>query len=233
MGLPAVKGKPNAQYNLASPDSFAIRVANKARFAMYRMFEEAFPPNERDLLLDVGVTSDSQYASSNYFELLYPHKHRITAAGIDDAGFLEGRYPGLKFVYANALALPFEDKEFDYVHSSAVLEHVGNYANQRQMISECLRVARKGIFLTTPNRWFPVEFHTQLPLLHWLPKPWFRSILSGMGQHELASEENLNLMTAGELLRAAPPARGWNFRVVHHRLLGLNSNLILIGTPDF
>lgn len=222
---------PNAQYNVARPESFAIRIANNSRFAMYRMFEKTFPPTEENFLLDVGVTSDDQYASSNYFELLYPHKHRITAAGIDDASFLETRYPGLKFVHANALTLPFEDGAFDYVHSSAVLEHVGNFANQKRMIAECVRVARKGVFLTTPNRWFPVEFHTQLPLLHWLPKPWFRSILSGLGQHELAREENLNLMTAGELRRAAPVAKDWNFRIVHHRLLGLNSNLILIGRP--
>ena len=24
-------------------------------------------------------------------------------------------------------------------------------------------------FITTPNRWFPVELHTCLPLVHWLP----------------------------------------------------------------
>ena len=26
------------------------------------------------------------------------------------------------------------------------------------------------MFLTTPNRWFPVEVHTRLPLVHWLPE---------------------------------------------------------------
>jgi len=222
----------NAQYNTARPESLAIRIANSSRFAMYRMFEDAFPASEADVVLDVGATSDDKYASSNYFELLYPHKHRITAAGIDDASFLESRYPGLKFVHANALALPFEDRAFDYVHSSAVLEHVGNAANQQRMVAECVRVARKGIFLTTPNRWFPVEFHTQLPLLHWLPKPWFRSILRSLGQRELAREENLNLMTSAELRRAARGLEGWSFRIVHHRLLGFNSNLILIGTPS-
>jgi hypothetical protein len=25
------------------------------------------------------------------------------------------------------------------------------------------------VFLTTPNRWFPIEVHTRLPLVHWLP----------------------------------------------------------------
>ncbi len=31
-------------------------------------------------------------------------------------------------------------------------------------------MSRKGLFVTTPNRWFPIEFHTVLPLVHWLPK---------------------------------------------------------------
>ena len=31
-----------------------------------------------------------------------------------------------------------------------------------------MRVGKR-VFLTTPNRWFPVEVHTRLPLVHWLP----------------------------------------------------------------
>ena len=26
------------------------------------------------------------------------------------------------------------------------------------------------MFVTTPNRWFPIEVHTRLPLVHWLPE---------------------------------------------------------------
>ena len=95
------------------------------------------------------------------------------------ARFLEQMYPGVRFLIADALNLPFSDGSFDYVHSSAVLEHVGSAANQKRMVAECLRVARKGVCLTTPNRWFPVEFHTQLPLVHWLPKPAFLWIFAG------------------------------------------------------
>jgi hypothetical protein len=29
----------------------------------------------------------------------------------------------------------------------------------------------QAVFLTTPNRWFPVEVHTRLPVVHWLPEP--------------------------------------------------------------
>jgi hypothetical protein len=90
-------------------------------------------------------------------------------------------------------------------------------------------VARKGICLTTPNRWFPVEFHTQLPLLHWLPKAWFRNILERLGHSELAKEENLNLMTERDLRKAAEDVGGWSFKFEEARLLGLRSNLVLFG----
>ncbi len=225
--------KPNAQYNLAKPDSLSIRVATKVRGDMFRMVAAEFALTESDLVLDLGVTSDRSYVSSNYFEQFYPWKDRIVAAGIDDARFLEELYPGVRFVHADALALPFADASFDYVHSSAVIEHVGSFENQRQMIAECARVARKGICLTTPNRWFPVEFHTQLPMLHWLPKPWFRGFLSAIGQDELAREEKLNLMTERDLREAIKCTKGWAFHVEYARLLGLKSNLVLFGRRAF
>ena len=34
--------------------------------------------------------------------------------------------------------------------------------------AEAIRVGRRA-FITTPNRRFPVEVHTRLPLVHWLP----------------------------------------------------------------
>ena len=224
--------RANAQYNLARPDSLAIRVASKVRYDIFRRVMAEFSFSESDEVLDLGVTSDQSYTSSNYFEMLYPYKDKIVAAGIDDARFLEELYPGLRFVHADALDLPFEDGAFDYVHSSAVLEHVGCFENQRKMVAECARVARKGFCLTTPNRWFPVEFHTQLPLLHWLPKTWFRLILERLEQPELAKEENLNLMTERDLRNTVAGVSGWSFRFDEARLLGLKSNLILFGHRD-
>ena len=221
--------KPNAQYNLAAPDSLSIRVAARMRHRMYRIFEETLRPGEADRVLDLGVTSDASYESSNYFEALYPWPYRITAAGLDDARFLEARYPGLRFAHADATALPFADGAFDLVHSAAVLEHVGSAANQARMVAECLRVARRGVFLTTPNRWFPVEFHTQLPLVHWLPKPLCRAAFRRIGLGFFAEEANLNLMTARELRRIAAAHQGWSWRFLAPRLLGWPSNLLVVA----
>jgi Methyltransferase domain len=186
-----------------------------------------------DKILDVGVTSDRSYSHSNYLEAWYPEKRRITAVGIDDAAFLEDEYPGMAFIQANGLALPFRDNSFDVVHSSAVLEHVGTFENQTKFISECGRVARRAVFLTTPNRWFPIEFHTILPLVHWFPTPMFRWLMRHTGRRFFAEENNLNLMTPAELRSAARAAlnpRQFEFRVSSVSLGGWPSNLLLIGT---
>jgi hypothetical protein len=218
---------PNAQYNVAEPMSLPVRIAAHARRRMYRRFLERTAIQPAETLLDVGVTSDQTYEASNYVEAWYPHKNRITAVGIDDAAFLEQRYPGVVFRRADGRELPFADDSFDVVHSSAVLEHVGSSENQHRFIAELTRVARRIVFLTTPNRWFPVEFHTVLPLVHWLPKRWFRSLLRGTRYDFFAREENLNLLDRDEILQLCSQLRGCAASVEGQRLLGIPSNLLI------
>jgi Methyltransferase domain len=218
---------PNAQYNVASSDSLAVRVAGRQRRKMYAAFMEAMAIPPGSSLLDVGVTSDRSYDHSNYVEAWYPEKDRITAVGIDDASFLEELHPGLTFVRANGCDLPFADASFDYVHSSAVLEHVGSAALQARFLRELWRVARVGIFVTTPNRWFPVEFHTVLPLIHWLPVGTYRRLLKALGHDMLAQEEHLNLLSAASLKAAAQAAGIEQVQIASVSLLGLPTNLLL------
>jgi hypothetical protein len=222
----------NAQYNVARPDSLPVKIALHQRRKMFAAFLAATAIARDDTVLDVGVTSDRSYDHSNYLEAWYPHKTRITAAGIDDASFLEALYPGLTFVPADGRDLPFEDRRFDFVHSSAVLEHVGSAERQARFLAELWRVARKGIFVTTPNRWYPVEFHTVLPLVHWLPPPLFRKALVALGKDFFAREENLNLLSKSSLARAAETAGIARFRLDSVTLLGLPTNLLLIARKD-
>jgi hypothetical protein len=223
---------PNSQYNVAAPDSLPARIAAYQRRRMFQRFLADTGIRPGETIADVGVTSDRGYEHSNYLEAWYPDKSAITAVGIDDASFLEALYPGMTYVQANGLDLPFPDGAFDVVHSSAVLEHVGSFANQVRFIAQCARVARRAVFLTTPNRWFPVEFHTVLPLLHWLPKPTFRHLMRRTGRSFFADEANLNLMTARELAAAAAAAEGirrFEVTVSNVTLAGWPSNLLLIA----
>jgi hypothetical protein len=220
--------KPNAQYNVAAPESAAMRAALHMRRKMFARFMAEAAPTASDAVLDVGVTSDRSYEHSNYFEAWYPHPHRITAVGLDDARFLEAQYPGLRFHQADARALPFADASFDHVHSAAVIEHVGSRNEQQRLINELWRVARRTVFITTPNRWFPVEVHTGVPLLHWLPPRQFRSFLSRTGRGFFADEANLNLLDAGALLGLCQQLGICGARLVRMRLFGFTSNLVLV-----
>jgi len=194
---------------------------------MYDLFLERTSIQPSETLLDVGVTSDQTYESSNYVEAWYPCKEKITAVGIDDASFLERRYPGMTYRRADGRQLPFADATFDVVHSSAVLEHVGSAENQRSFIAELTRVAKRAVFLTTPNRWFPVEFHSVLPLVHWLPRPWFRGLLRGTKYEFFSREENLNLLDRKDIVRLCGGLDGCVVTVESLRLFGMPSNLLV------
>ena len=223
------KATPNKAYNIAAPDSMAVRLATRQRRKMYARFVETVGVTGEDSILDIGVTSDRSYESSNYLEAWHPYKSKITAAGIDDASFLEQQYPGVKFVFANGLELPFSNRSFDIVHSSAVLEHVGGTANQAAYVRECMRVASRAVFLTTPNRWFPVEFHTVLPFIHWLPRRYFRALLRQGGLAFFAEEANLNLLTRRDLRKIVGGTSDFAFSVSAVALAGWPSNLLLVG----
>ena len=77
--------------------------------------------------------------------------------------------PNLKSVVGDVRAMPqFRDGEFDVVFSNSVIEHVGDYEEQRQMANEIRRVGKR-YFLQTPNRYFPIEPHFLFPFFQFLP----------------------------------------------------------------
>jgi len=219
----------NAQYNVASPGSLPVRISAHQRRKMYSEFRAAIELRADETILDVGATSDQSYDHSNYLEAWYPTKGSLTAVGIDDASFLQSKYPGVRFLRSDGCDLPFGDGTFDVVHSSAVLEHVGSSERQARFLRELWRVARKGIFVTTPNRWFPIEFHTVMPLVHWLPTKLHRRIFTLLGKDFFADERNLNLLSRVTLARAARAAGIGSFELRTVSLMGWPTNLVLVG----
>ena len=200
--------------------------ANKTRERMFRFFMEKMKPTSSTLILDLGVTADESLPESNFFEKFYPFKEMVTAAGIDDASYLENVYPGMRFARISPGVLPFKDNQFDIVFCSAVLEHVGSREAQRQFITETLRVS-KHFFFTTPNRYFPIEFHTFLPLIHWLPQAMHQSILRLVGMDFWAKTENLNLLTHRTLREIFPEYS--SVEIDSFMLFGWPSNIIAYG----
>jgi SAM-dependent methyltransferase len=151
----------------------ADEISRRSRRRKLALFMEEIAPTGETTVLDVGADElafgdDGGCATLNFFEEHYPWPERITALGLTPGERFRERYPATRYVQGDALALPFADGEFDVVFSNAVIEHVGGREQQRRFVEEALRVGRR-VFVTTPNRWFPVEVHTRLPLVHWLP----------------------------------------------------------------
>lgn len=205
----------------------ASRLSVLARHRMFTAFMEYFRPGPATSVLDVGVTSDASFAESNYFERMYPHPDRITCVGTEDGSHLTALYPGVRYLrVAPGQPLPFGDREFDIVFSNAVVEHAGDSGSQRQFIREALRVSN-GFFITTPNRWFPVEVHTGLPLLHYLPAPAFRRLIAGTRYRFWADEDHLNILDARAFRELFP--RDIQVELRRVRVGGLASNLVALG----
>jgi SAM-dependent methyltransferase len=210
-----------SQYVGSSVGGIATRLSVRMRHKMFLKLMALAAPTAETMVLDVGVTCDRR-EDSNFFEKLYPYPHKLVATGVENASFLEKEIPGVKFVLADGLHLPFEDGYFDLVVSFAVIEHVGDRTAQRDFVQELCRVG-KYVCITTPNRWYPIEFHTVLPLVHWLPPQWFRQILRWLKKDFWAKEANLNLLTHRECLRFF--SEDFTVENHHFRLFGLTSNL--------
>jgi Methyltransferase domain len=151
---------------------------------------ETFQPDQTTMIVDVGV-ADSGFGEGggsastyNFLEAMYPWPRCITAVGLVDLPNFQQAFPDVSCVRADGRDLPFEDDAFDIAFSNAVVEHVGDEDEQRAFIAELCRVAR-GVFVATPNRWFPVDVHTLMPVVHWLPDGARNSILHRLGKEEI------------------------------------------------
>jgi len=185
-------------------------------------------PTERDSVLDVGVT-DATWRASNFLEARYPWPGSITAVAPAAMPLFRASFPKVAFVEADGRELPFADSSFDIGFSNAVVEHVGSREEQRRFVAEMVRVCRR-VFISTPNRGFPIDPHTLLPFVHWLPRNAWHRVLRWTGNGRWASERILNPLGARELQALFP--EGVSVRIERQRVLGLTSVLTAIAEGD-
>jgi len=171
------------------------------------LFLETIRPGPETRVVDVGVgdtpfgTEPGVAATHNFFEALYPWPERITAVSDVPLPNFAQAFPTIRTVVANGLELPFADDEFDVAFSNAVVEHVGGRDEQRRFVAELCRVAPR-VFVSTPNRFFPVETHTLVPVVHWLPRPTADRTMRALRRENW---ERVELLSKGELLALFPP----------------------------
>ena len=163
-------------------------------------------PHRPDLqILDVGADDSplegpGSWPGSNPLERIWPRPEQITAIGLGPGDAFRSAFPDCTWVQGDGTNMPFEDRSFDVAVSNAVIEHVGDHKAQAALVLELCRVADT-VVVMTPSRLFPLEVHTLLPIVHWLPERIYPRILSAISPER---GSGVLLLTPRRLRRLAP-----------------------------
>lgn len=199
----------------------------KYREKIFNIFLENVKLKKIYKVIDIGGT-DVDSLSENYFLHNYPYKKSITCFSNQKLDNLKNKYSFLIIKKGDGRNTNLPDNFYEIVHSNATIEHVGSFDNQIKFVRELYRISKKIIFMQTPNRYFPIDFHTLLPFLHWLPKKIHRKILDIIGLKFLSKESNLNLLSIKELKEICRILKINSYSIKKVKIFGLVSNLILI-----
>ena len=182
----------------------------------YELFVElcAVKPDER--ILDVGAGEGSALERFNT-------TNPIVAVDLetDERDWLQGG--NVTVQRADGTQLPFADGSFPIVFSNSVIEHVPKVL-QPAFAREIRRVGNR-YFVQTPNRWFPVEPHYQMPFVHFLPERALRALNKRftMGWRKKGEWYETTLLSASDLRRLFPDAT-----IHRERVLGLTKSLMAV-----
>lgn len=130
----------------------------------------------------------------------------------------------------------FDDLSFDFVHSNSLIEHVGRWDDMKRAAHEIRRLAPV-YYVQTPNFWFPLDPHSNALMLHWLPQPIQRRIVSHKAHgfyakarsldHAMQILEGTSMLDRAQMAELFPDAR-----ILTEDVLFLPKSLIAIKTPD-
>jgi ubiquinone/menaquinone biosynthesis C-methylase UbiE len=208
-------------------DAYFKKILKKKRNEFFKIFNLNVGYDDNSKVLDVGTT-EIVNDFENVFVHSYQYKSNLTCFSNQSLINLKKNYPEIKILQGNGLNTQLSDEVFDIVHSNATVEHVGNHNNQKAFFKECCRLAKKFVFIQTPNKNFPVDFHTKLPLIHLLPDNFYRKILKFLGFDFFADINNLNLLSEKTVRKILDSLEVKNYSIIKIKLLGLVSNLIII-----
>lgn len=206
-------------------------IREQSRKSKLNQFFTFLKPTPDSTILEVGVTNEEYSPTDNFFVKHYPYGHKnITVLGIGDLSKFEIKYPDISVTSYDGKIFPFKNNQFDIAHSNAVIEHVGSFEAQELFLKEMTRVSKRGM-LTTPNRHFPIEVHTKVPIFHWMGKKYFDCFLKLIGK-KWATGDYMNLLTEKDLRLLVESAGINNHRIIRNRVMGFTMTLTLVWSDN-
>ena len=209
-------------------DFFFKKLLNFNRQKIHEIFLNESGYNKESILLDIG-TSNTDDINHNIILQKTTNNQNIYSLSNTSLSKIKNKYRNVKKFYkADGRNTGLTSNSFDIVYSSATLEHVGSFENQIQFVKEAFRLSKKTTFITTPNRYYPIDFHTKLPFIHWFPKKFHRFLLNLLGLNFYAIESNLNLLDIKGIKKIINSLKIKNYKIIKYRFLFINSNIIII-----
>lgn len=216
---------------LSFHNKYFDRVILNKRKEMIKIIKNELNKDNIESCLDIGSSSDTKNKSTNYIiKNLNMGKinKSITNQNINDTFFDDVL---IKSITEDLTKEQINKFNSDLVISSATIEHVGSNAKQLQMIKNMASLTNKYLVITTPNKFYPLEFHTKIPFLHLLPVNIYRSLLKFLNYEFYAKEENLNLLSQKEILNLLHLSNiedKFVIKIKFIKLFFLKSNFIVI-----
>jgi SAM-dependent methyltransferase len=206
-------------------DKIAFKFSGVNRAKKFELFKKQVKPTKKNTILDVGFDDEEYSETNNYLEKHYPWPEKITALSDQKPVKFKQRYPHVKALTYDGTTFPFTNKKFDIGWSNAVIEHVGDYDSQLLFLKEITRTCHE-VFLSTPNRWFPIEVHTRIPLLHYLPKKYFDKFLNLVGL-KWASGDYVYLLSCKKIKKLLNDAKIKTYTIHKNKFLGFNMDFVI------
>lgn len=210
--------------NVVDKIAYIFSGSNRAR--KFELFKKIIKPTQNNSILDIGFDDNEYSNTDNYLEKHYPWPSQITALSNQEPINFSKRYPNIKALSYDGIDFPFKESQFDLAWSNAVIEHVGDYERQLFFLKEIKRTCKRA-YITTPNRWFPIEVHTRLPLLHYLPKKYFDKILRLVGLN-WAAGDYVYLLSLTKIKTMLHDAGITDYKIYKNRLFGFTLDFVIV-----
>ena len=213
---------------LKNHTKFTDNIIHKKRYEILSNIKKELINNDFKDILDIGTTADNSESSNLIIKNL---KNYETYKSISNQKITSNLFSKKlkKSITEDFTSNQLEEFRSDVIISNATIEHVGNKKHQLKMLKNIIKLTKKIFIVITPNRLHPIEFHTKIPFIHWLPKKIHRQILSVIGQKYLSEEKNLNLLKKNNLVNMMKNFKNIEFKFRFVKFLMINSNIILIG----